>query len=528
MATKLNFIDRAIGYVAPAAAARRARNRAVLDILTRDYAGASKGRLQGGWRSSPTSADTEVAVAGAFLRDRMRDLVRNNPHAANAVSALVTYIVGEGIMPRANTGDPKKDKKVNDLFDKWAKKADADGQLDFYGLQTLAIREMIESGDGLVRRRRRLLTDNLPVPLQLEVFETDRIDSAKEGPMPAGRVAVQGIEFDKLGARTAYWLFPAHPGNRFLDPRSTSLTSKAVPASDIAHVYEKQRTQVKGVPWGTPSLTYIKDLGSYEEAEIVRKKIESCVVGILVNKTDDDGLGIPVRPGDPGSTVREPGVYDAAGFQVERFEPGMFAFAEGADDVKFNTPAANGTNHDAYKRSSLHSISAGFRVPYSLLSGDLTQVNYSSSKVGLEQFHRLVSSVQWQIVIPMLLQPIWEWFVEAAYLGGMIDTDTVEVKWNPPKFPSADPEKDARATIAEVRAGLRSMPEAISATGRDPDEVLAETVAWNKKLDKDGVILDTDPRNTSAQGIAQTEPNPPAGGDPPPTTKKAAGTKSKK
>src|SRR5207245_4694194 len=117
---------------------------------------------------------------------RRRDLVRNNPHAASAVSGLVTYIIGEGIMPRANTGDTKKDKKVNALFNRWAKQADADGQLDFYGLQTLAVRGMIESGDGLVRRRRRKLEDKLPVPLQLQVIETDLIDSAKEGPLQGG------------------------------------------------------------------------------------------------------------------------------------------------------------------------------------------------------------------------------------------------------------------------------------------------------------------------------------------------------
>lgn len=511
MAAKLNFLDRAIGYVAPAAAARRARNRAVLDILTREYAGANKSRLNGGWRSNSTSADTEIAVAGSLLRDRMRDLVRNNPHAANAVSGLVTYIIGEGIMPRANTGDTKKDKKVNALFNRWAKQADADGQLDFYGLQTLAVRGMIESGDGLVRRRRRKLEDKLPVPLQLQVIETDLIDSAKEGPLQGGNVAIQGIEFNHIGARTAYWLFAAHPGNRFLDPRSSALVSKPLPAGDIAHVYEKQRTQVRGVPWGSPTLLGLGDLGTYEEAEIVRKKIESCMVGILVHKSEDDGLGIPVRAGDPSNPVREPGVYDAAGFQVEKFEPGMFGFAEGADDVKFNTPAANGTSYDAYKRSMLHTIAAGFRVPYSLLTGDLTQVNYSSSKVGLEQFHRMISAVQWQIVIPMLCQPIWEWFCEAAYLAGELDTDTVPVEWNPPKFPSADPEKDARATVAEVRAGLRSMQEAIAATGRNPDDVLAEIIEWNKKIDKAKVILDTDPRNTTAQGIAQVEPKPDTG-----------------
>lgn len=516
MSARPNIIDRAIGFVAPGVAARRARQRAVLDILTRGYDGANKGRLPGNWRAASTSADSEISAAGAMLRDRMRDLVRNNPHAANAVAALVTYIIGEGIMPRAKTGDAALDKKINALFDEWSKKADADGQLDFYGLQTLILREMIESGDGLVRRRRRRIEDGLAVPLQLQVIETDLIDSTKEGPLVGGNLAIQGIEFNAIGQRTAYWMFAAHPGNNYLDPRF-SMVSKAVPAADIAHVYEKQRTHVRGVPWGAPVMSSLRDLSGYEEAEIVRKRIEACMVGILVRKGEDDGIGIEVSGSDP---ARQPGVYDAGGYQVERFEPGMFAFAEGADDVKFNTPSSNGTSYDAYKRSMLHTVSAGFRVPYSLLTGDLTQVNYSSSKVGLEQFHRLISSVQWQIVIPMLCQPLWGWFCEAAFLAGKINTPTVPVEWNPPKFPSADPGKDAEATIAEVRAGLRSMPDAIASTGRNPDDVLNEIIEWNKKIDAAEVVLDTDPRNTTRQGIYQVDPIEVAAAKPPPAPAK--------
>ena len=83
----------------------------------------------------------------------MRDLVRNNPHAAKAVAVLVNNIVGAGIMPRAASGNDKLDRKVDALFARWSDAADADGQLDFYGLQTLICREMVEAGEVLVRRR---------------------------------------------------------------------------------------------------------------------------------------------------------------------------------------------------------------------------------------------------------------------------------------------------------------------------------------------------------------------------------------
>jgi capsid protein len=46
------------------------------------------------------------------------------------------------------------------------KEIDADGQLDFYGLQNLVARAFFESGEVLVRRRVRRVGDGLQIPLQ--------------------------------------------------------------------------------------------------------------------------------------------------------------------------------------------------------------------------------------------------------------------------------------------------------------------------------------------------------------------------
>lgn len=425
----------------------------------------------------------------------MRDLVRNNPHAAKAVSSLVAYIIGDGIMPRAKTGDRALDKKVNDLWDKFAAKADADGQLDVYGLQTLIAREMIEGGEALVRRRNRRLRDGLPVPVQFQVLESDMIDSAKEGPLPGGGFVVQGVEFSASGDRRAYWLWPAHPGNSSLDPRWT-LESKAFPAKDIAHVYEKQRTQVRGVPWGTPTLNGLRDLGDYEAAEVMRKKIEACTVGVVTGDGDDYVSTASDTP---------PGVYDMDGQIVERFEPGMFLHARGGKDIKFHQPTTSG-GYDAYKKSMLHTIAAGFRIPYSVLSGDLSQNSYASQKVGMADFARLISAMQWQVIIPMACAPMWAWFTEAAYLAGLLPSPEIGVVWNPPEFPSADPGKDAEADLLMIRSGKKTLAEVVAAKGRTVDDVIEEIAETNKKLDAVGVILDSDPRKTTMNGQAQMTP----------------------
>ncbi|MGU3286467.1 phage portal protein [Methylobacterium mesophilicum] len=482
-----------------------------LKLAQRAYEGASQGRLSEGWFTSSTSADTEIWSASRTLRDRSRELVRNNPHAAKAVAAMVAAIVGDGVMPRPKTGDDAKNRKVREAFDAWASKdqCDADGALDFYGIQTLAVREIIEGGEVLLRRRLRFATDGFEVPVQIQVLESDFLDSYKNGYQSDrnNRFAIQGIEFNtagpQIGKPGAYWLYPEHPGSIFLTQRQ-SMVSSAVPASEILHVFEKQRTQVRGVPWGTPAFSTLRHLGDYEEAELVRKKIEASMVGIV---TGDDDLEPGINQ-DPNKTIddyaEQPGIYDVYGNPVERFEPGMFAYARGGKTITFNSPATIG-GYNEYKVSQLRTIAAGYRVPYEMLSGDLSQVNFSSGRMGLLEFRRFVRAIQWQMLIPMMLQPIWNWFCEAAYLAGKIDSPIVPVEWSPPAFEWINPTDDVAAATEAMRTGQRSWEEIIAESGRDPEAVYLEIKKFQDRCRADGVVLDSDPSATSGRGVAQKD-----------------------
>lgn len=472
------------------------------------YEAASQGRLADGWLAASSSADTEIWAAGRTLRDRSRELVRNNPHAAKAVAALVANIVGEGIMPRPKTGDPEKDRKIRAVFDNWASRGrcDADGALDFYGMQTLAVREVIEGGEVLARRRLRRASDGYDVPVQVQILEGDFLNQYINGNRE-NNFAIQGIEFNTagplIGKPAAYWLYPEHPGSMFLTQRQAMVASP-VPASEVLHVFEKQRTQVRGVPWGTPAMSTLRHLADYEEAELVRKKIEASMVGIVTGD-DEAEMGInqdPTRTVD--DYVEHPGVYDAYGNPVERFEPGMFAYARGGKQITFNSPASIG-GYNEYKVSQLRTIAAGYRVTYEMLSGDFSQVNFSSARMAILEFRKFVDQIRWQMLIPMFLQPIWEWFCEAAYLAGKIDNPIVPVEWSPPPWQYVNPVDDVAANLTAIRSGLRSWEDIISESGRDPAVVRAEILDFQRQNEVDGIVLDSDPSAVSGRGVAQKD-----------------------
>ena len=75
-----------------------------------------------------------------WLRNRSRDLVRNNPYAARAIEELAGNVVGTGIVPRAKTGNAAIDKIIDAEWPFFADQCDTPQRLDFYGMQTLAVR----------------------------------------------------------------------------------------------------------------------------------------------------------------------------------------------------------------------------------------------------------------------------------------------------------------------------------------------------------------------------------------------------
>ena len=142
-------------------------------------------------------------------------------------------------------------------------------------------------------------------------------------------------------------------------------------------------------------------------------------------------------------------------------------------------------------------------MPYELLTGDLSQVNYSSIRAGLVEFRRMIDAVQWQLFVPLFCDRIWNWFTEAAWTAEHIPEPIVRVEWLPPKFEAVDPQKDAMADLLAIRSVTETLAEAIARKGRNPDAVLAEIAATNAKLDELGIVLDSDPRRVTKTGSAQ-------------------------
>src|SRR5205814_1031408 len=141
----------------------------------------------------------------------------------------------------------------------------ADGTLDFYGLEAQVAGAMVAGGECFVRRRVRLKSDGLSVPLQLQVLEPDYVPLSFNLLTDNGGFIRQGIEFNAIGQRVAYWMYRQHPADASVLP-VLDATPYRVPASEVLHVYDaiSRPGQLRGEPWLTRALAIMKDIDEYD------------------------------------------------------------------------------------------------------------------------------------------------------------------------------------------------------------------------------------------------------------------------
>lgn len=498
-AHKETWLDRAIAWMAPGWGRARARAR----MQARHFEAASTGRRTDGWHRLGT--DANAAAMGAtllYLRAQARDLVRNNPWARRALRRIVTNTVGWGIRPKATGRTPKL---IMERWRAWAEttQCDAAGRLNFYGLQKLAMRTIVESGEVLIRRRWRLPEDGLAVPMQLQVLEPDFIDTGRNGLLgDAGGPIIQGVEFDMLGRRAAYWLFDKHPGSigyNVMSGSGLSPISRRIPADGVLHVFDQERPgQVRGPSWFASVDVRLHDFDRFEDATLMKQQIAACMAAFVTDYEGNAGaLGL-------GGT-------DTASQQAtDTFEPGMIVpLPPGKQITVANPPQAN--DHQTFSAAMLRGVAAGIGVTYEDLTGDYSQVNYSSARMGRLAAQSDIHDWRWHMLIPQMCQPAWQWMLDAMLMAGD-EIDAAPAEWTPPPAQLLNPDVEVPAYQKAVRLGLMTWPEMIREQGHDPDAQLDEIEEFNADLDKRGIVLDCDPRLTNssgqkqASGPAPTEP----------------------
>ncbi len=489
-----NWLDRAIRWVAPEVGLRRAAARMQLARLRR-YEAAAVTRRTSGWHAGQGSPNAEIGPSLHLVRARVRQLVRDNCWAARACRHLQVSATGSGgvlATPIGSRGiSDRKLARIDERWKDWSGTVALDpaGQQTFAGIQSLTARSAHEAGEVLVRRIHRSSRSKLPIPMQLQVIEADFLDTAKTEQLKGGNLVLQGVEYDRGGRRVAYWLFPVHPGES-IALTLPNLVSERVSADDVIHVYEPLRPgQVRGISAGAPAAIRHRDFDEYEDATLVRAKIAALTVAFIRNPD-----------GQPSTSNVD---------EIEELRPGGVEYLAPGEDVTFNNPPAI-MGYEDYARVSLRAVAAGWDVSYESLTGDLSQVNFASGRLGWISENRRIEAWRRQVFVPQVCQRVWSWFLEGAALAGDISaTDLVRAEWTPPRREMIQPDKEINALRVQIGAGLLSPSEALRQLGYDPKRILEE-LADDLELMRDlGITPDLMVKLTSELEDEQEPGEPP-------------------
>lgn len=450
-----------------------------------ESAATSSGRAAA-WR--PPSVSATASTLGAdTIRTRCRDAVRNDAWAKAVIDTLTDDLIGWGVKPMSRATDEAFRQALQQRFEDWTAVADADGLLDFYGLQATIVREWLAGGECFVRLRPRQATDGLPVPLQLQVLPAE----ACPPETVAGNLSVRdGIEFDAIGRRTAYYLRDVVGGEVSAGP------AMRVPASQVLHIFEPLRPgQRRGIPALAPALVRLHELDKYADATLLRLQISNLIVGTIQRTMGTES--------HPLTGLTEDMEAAKAGAPVT-LEPGALHELRDGESLTFNDPPDPPAGFSEFVRHELRAAGAAVGVPLEVFTHDWGAANDRIARVILNQYRRRVHRLLWSVVVPTFLRPVWrEWFKLAVLTTTMPmpkgDDVHGRVTFAPHAHAYVHPVQDIASYREAILAGLTSRQAAVAETGEDVELIDAQQAADNARADKLRLTYTSDARAGGAQ-----------------------------
>lgn len=484
--------DNFIGFFFPRLEYKRKAFRMVNKIAFRGaYDGASKNRLRESWLPSDGSADEDLLWDLPTLRERSRDLNRNDSHASGITSTIVVNVVGTGIRPQSridkeslgmeDAAANEFQRKTERAWQKWTPFADAGNRMSFWEIQQLVKRQIIENGEAIVIPA-MIDEPGRPFYTALNIIEADRLQT------PTDKIQDKnirhGVELGDRGQPVAYWIKNTHPGDMTLrDGRQDATKYNRYPAvnkfgrKNVFHLYWVKRPgQSRGEPFFAPVITRFKDLADYMEAELVAARVAACFAA-FIEKTDayTGALTNFSRTNDKGQRIQE-------------LEPGMIEYLNQGEKVTQFNPQRPGSQFDPFVERVLRAIGAGLGLPYELVAKDFSKTNYSSARAAILEARKFFHCYQ-QWLAEKLCQPTWEMLLDEAFLRNEFEAenyfdrrlDWTRAKWIAPGWGYVDPEKEINAANEAVTNNLSTLADEAASFGRDWEEVLEQRAREEQK-----------------------------------------------
>ena len=431
-----------------------------------------------GWQVGGGSAEDDSDLHGALLRLRSRDLYAGGGLARSAVDTLVDNVVAWGIRPKPSIDGEALglDREACNSWERaalrewrlWAENrmCDAERQMDFYGLQKMAFRSMLMSGDcfAIFGMKENMRT---PYLTTLRILEADRVstpegtagESESRATDSGGRI-IDGVEINREGAVVRYHVASRHP---LLEDSAEEISWQPIEAfgsetglPNILHVMVHERPeQRRGIPFVAAVIEQIKQLDRYMNAELTANIIAGLLSIFLTSKDDvsDPGLQDAVNEDEKISTDE---------LMVELAPGAVFDLPPGKEVASVNPGRAN-TAFSDFVATMQTSIGAARGIPKEVLIHRYDS-NYTAARGAKLDFWRTVQIYRAAFNADFN-QAVYEmWLTEAVAAGrieapGFFDDPLIRQAWCGCQWMGAsmghiDPIKEVNAAEKRIKNNI--------------------------------------------------------------------------
>lgn len=423
--------------------------------------------------SAPKDNRLEVTngIRMTLLR-KSRYAEKNHPPMAQYALDMVTYVVGDGLMPTSHAMNPDVAEKHVKYYLRKKRRPDVTGRWSYTDVQAIKIHTWSIDGEVFVVKVR---TES---GIKEQIVEGHRcVTPAKPKP---NEVWNDGMLYGEYGQIIAY------------NFRQDDGTDQTLPAEQVRHICRATRASAgHGLPPLAQALNTMQDQAEIFEMEKTAVRDVSDIPRVITK------AGGTLDEATAGEVTGKRGKAEKPYAELSRQMGGKLLTLDIGEKLEYPVPT-RGTATWIGFNDALQRAMCGGGLPYEFVY-DASKAGSAAVRMNLGKAGRYVGAVQ-TMLIEDDLEPDYIETVGAGIKAGEIpdDPNWMEVSWTCPPAPSIDNGRDASNDREDLKLGLTSYTDLYKTRSKDfrkDARQQAADLAYLAQLEKEFGL----PVNTLAQ-----------------------------
>lgn len=481
----------------------------------RNYAAAKITRTNRDWVTYNRAINPILMTDLHILRARSREMSRNAPHFRKFLIMAKANVIGSSgirLQCRAEFGSSGRpntnlNNKVENEFWEWgfAENCSASGKISWLEAQHLCVETLIRDGEVLIEHIEA--ADN-PFGYSIKFWNVDYLDESFNATLPNGNRVIMSVEVDRNYRPVAYYLTTPTSERPHLT-QNNLMWRERIPANRMTHIFllTEDESQVRGVTWFHAALEQAKDMHEYTSGVVQQARLAAHTIGFLERQVADETEFVGGEDEEGNQSAIE---IDVAPLSMNELPAGY--------SLKQFDPKQPNQNHAEFHKSIMLDIASGLGVNGFSLGGDLSEVNYSSARVGLTEEREVWRMLQ-NFVAQRFCREIYHRWLINALLAGKFELSAREYEqvrnpmWRPRGWRYVDPMKETAANIEAIRNNLSTYTDILAEQGIDLEEFLVTAKSERALFAKYGIPMmnDAEPKQDQPVQISDITPDEEAG-----------------